>query len=357
MQSGLTSPRPHAGFPPTVLEAEGLRVDTGAPVTAALALGNLAVTAHGDGSVRMFEPDVPPRTIAAHDGVVLAVARAGDAHVITAGDDGRLVRTGMDGQLDTLAEFDGAWIDCVAAHPVSGLVACSVGRAVHVWRAGSTRRETFTHPSTVGGLAFDPKGTRLAVAHYGGATVWERGTRRWTSTKLTWAGSHIGITWSPNGKYVITSMQENALHGWRLRDKADMRMSGYPAKPRAVDWVGEGPHLATSGADRAVCWPFHFKNGPMGQPPICVADGGGPLVTRVCAMPGQEAVLAGFQDGAVLMSEVKDDAEDFVLRGSTGVAVTGIAVTPSLSHVLIGDAGGTVLWAKLRKDGAHARTV
>ena len=93
----------------------------------------------------------------------------------------------------------------------------------------------------------------------------------------------------------------------------------------------------------------------MGKAPLCVADGGRQLATMVRALPGQEAVMAGFQDGAVLLSEVKEDAEDFVLRGSTGVEVTGIAVTPSLSHVLIGDAEGSVLWAPLRKECGDVR--
>ena len=79
------------------------------------------------------------------------------------------------------------------------------------------------------------------------------------------------MTWSPNGKYVVTVMQENALHGWRLRDKADMRMSGYPTKPRAVDWVGTGPHLVTSGADQVVCWPVSSQGR---------ADGKGPALRR-----------------------------------------------------------------------------
>ena len=43
---------------------------------------------------------------------------------------------------------------------------------------------------------------------------------------LEWKGSHIDVTWSPDGRFVVTSMQENALHGWRLRpDKGHMRMT------------------------------------------------------------------------------------------------------------------------------------
>lgn len=142
-------------------------------------------------------------------------------------------------------------------------------------------------------LAFTPKSPRLAVAHYGDATIWQPGKRGWKSSRLVWVGSHIGVTWSPEGKYVATVMQENAPHGWRVRDKADMRMLGYPAKPRAIDWVGNEPYLATSGADQVVCWPFQFRDGPVGKPPLCIANSGGQRVSMARSLPGCAAALAG----------------------------------------------------------------
>lgn len=347
---------PRADFPPTRLEAEGRKTETRAHVIAAAALGETAIAAHGDGCLRIFSGEGAPKTVIAHHGAILAMARESDRSVVTGGDDGRFRRAFADGSIEDIADFGAAWVDCVAAHEAAGLVACSVGRTVHIWRKGREEAETLDHPSTVGGLAFDPAGKRLAVAHYGGVTIWERGERRWKSSKLVWAGSHIGVTWSPNGKYVVSVMQENALHGWRLRDKADMRMSGYPAKPRAFDWVGDAPHLATGGADQAVCWPFDGKNGPMGRAPLCVAHGGKQIATMVRGLPGESVVIAGFQDGAVLMSELGKEEDVFVLRGSTGAEVTALAVTASLTHILIGDAEGGVLWAPLRQGKAHART-
>ena len=108
----------------------------------------------------------------------------------------------------------------------------------------------------MGGLAFGAKGQRLAVAHYGGVTLWERGKRRWKSSIFAWKGFHGAVTFSPDGKYLVTAMQENALHGWRLRDKGNLAMAGYPAKIKSFTWVGDTPYLATSGADEAICWPF-----------------------------------------------------------------------------------------------------
>lgn len=342
---------PAAGFPATALEREGLTLDTGACVTGAVSSGGAVWAAFGDGVLRRFRPDAEPMVIPAHNGAVLALAPDRDAGaILTAGDDGRFLRVAADGGVAVIASFGSRWVDHVAASPRGGFRACSSGRTAHVWRTGSDRPDRLEHPSTVGGLAFDPKGRRLAVAHYGGVTVWERTPRAWKPmTRLLWAGSHIGVTWSPDGKHVISTMQENALHGWRLRDKTDMAMSGYPAKVRSMAWVGAVPYLATSGAETAVCWPFDGRDGPMGRAPLCVADGGAQRVTSVLGLPGSGVVLAGFRDGAVLLSEAREDAEDRVVRGSTGAEVTALAATPDLGHLLIGDAAGRVLWVAARK--------
>ena len=83
-----------------------------------------------------------------------------------------------------------------------------------------------------------------------------------------WKGSHLDVTVSPDGRFLVTSMQENALHGWRIADRKDMRMSGYPAKTRSLSWSFDGHWLATSGADAAIIWPFKDKDGPMKKAPL-----------------------------------------------------------------------------------------
>lgn len=330
------------GLPETEKEREALRVEGGAPVTGAVGASGAVVATYGDGAVRLFRPGLAPQTFAVHRGAILSVAADGGG-VVTGGDDGRFLRIGMDGAAETLTEHPGAWIDCVAAHP-SGLRACSVGKHAHVWRPGAGKPDVLEHPSTVGGLAFDPRGGRLAVAHYGGATIWEAAARRWKPTRLTWKGSHVGATFSPDGKYLVTAMQEDALHGWRLRDKADMRMSGYPSKVKSFAWAGSAPWLATSGADSAVCWPFDGKDGPMGRPPEETCIGGKRLCSAVAALPGENFVLAGFRDGAVLAGRIGADG-DAVVKGSSGAAVTALALTMD-GWLLIGCEDGLTLWLR-----------
>ncbi|MEM7191438.1 MAG: WD40 repeat domain-containing protein [Pseudomonadota bacterium] len=341
-------------FQETALEKRGLKLDFGAPVTAAVAVGEAVAVGFGDGTVRFFRPGYDPVVAHAHRGAVLCL-EADATHVVTGGDDGRFLRISQEGAVDEIDSFGSRWVDCVVTG--RGQLACSSGRIAYVWSEGESRARQLEHPSTVGGLAFDAKGKRLAVAHYGGVTIWERGERRWKPSKLVWKGSHGAISFSPDGKFLVTAMQENALHVWRLRDKKNMQMAGYPAKIKSFTWVGDTPYLATSGADEAICWPFDGKDGPLGRTPVCIAHGGQQFATLVQALRTETAVLVGFQDGAVLLGEVDETKEAVVLRGSTGAEVTALALTVSSSHVLIGDAKGSVLWTPFWAGDEDARHV
>jgi len=146
-------------------------------------------------------------------------------------------------------------------------------------------------------------------------------------------------------------MQENALHGWRLRDKTDMRMSGYPVKVKSMDWVGAAPHLVTSGADQAICWPFDGKDGPMGRGPLMVAGRGTVLATAVAGLPEHDAVVAGYKDGTILYSTLEKSAEPLLISRQGVEAITCLAVTPDTGWLFAAAEDGRVLWAPLGAGG------
>ena len=224
MQGGLTAELPFKpNVQPTDLERRGERFAFGAPVTGAVTTLGAVAGSFGDGLVRFFQPDAKPLEVRAHRGVVLSIAADGD-HVLTGGDDGRCLRISPKGDIEELATFGTRWVDCVAAS--HGHRACSSGRTVHLWATGDNKTNILEHPSTVGGLAFAAKGKRLAVTHYGGATVRAR-EKRWQSRKLIWKGIHGQTNYSQDGKFLVTAMQENTLHAWRLRGKGGFTMPGY----------------------------------------------------------------------------------------------------------------------------------
>ncbi len=275
-------------------------------VIAALPLADgIAAFALADGRVRFLGPDGAARSVALHEGALLAAVPDIAGGVLSGGDDGRLVAVTADGPAQEIARFGAKWVEHLAAHPGArgkgAWRAAGVGREVHLLAAAASPR-VLAHPATVMGIATEARGKRLGVAHYNGASLW------WTASAgerrvLDWKGSHIGVVLSPDASHLVTAMQENALHGWRLADSADMRMSGYPAKTRSMSFTANGRWLATGGADSVVLWPF-FGGGPMGKAPAELMGGGEALCTAVACHPQQEVVAAGWSDGLVAMAEI-----------------------------------------------------
>ena len=283
-------------------------------------LKDTAAFALADGGVGLARGTETHVSVAHPDGVILVAASDGERFV-TGGDDGRLAVTGSDGSTRTLDEVKG-WIDALAVH-ASGSVAYATTKRV-VFRDEKGREKAFEAPSTVRGLAFAPKGTRLALAHYNGATLWFPNLETKPEV-LEWKGSHLDVTWSLDGRFVVTSMQENALHGWRLQpDRGHMRMSGYPAKTRSMSWSSDGAWLATSGAEAVIIWPFGSKEGPTGKPPReCGVRAA--KVTRVAFHPTTMIVAAAYEDGCILLIRLNDASELLVRPVVRGSGVTALA--------------------------------
>jgi len=279
-------------------------VAAGTSVVAAHFLGQTAVFVLGDEALLLVEPKGEPRRVVVHGGAILATAADGK-RVISGGDDGKVVATDAAGHAITLAaDAKHRWIDHVALAS-DGAVAWSAGKTAYV-QAKELRQ--FEAPSTVGGLAFLPKGFRLAVAHYNGATLWFPNAPQATPETLEWKGSHLSATISPDGRFLVTAMQEPMLHGWRLTDAKHMRMSGYTARVTSLGWTVGGHWLATSGSAQLILWPFQGKDGPMGKEPRVLSPSQN-RVTAVACHPRQEIVAAGYGDGMILFVRIDDGAE------------------------------------------------
>ncbi len=271
-------------------------------VIAAAFLNGQPVLALAEGEIFLCAED---RRVRAHADATILVAGANRERIVTGADDGRIVETRAGGDTREIGDENGKWIDAIALRD-DGATAWSAGKTVRA-RDAKGEVKSFEAPSSVRGLAFMPKGYRLALARYNGATLWFPNIAG-KPDELTWAGSHLDITTSRDGAFIVTSMQENALHGWRVADKKDMRMTGYPTKTRSFSWSADGKWLATSGADACVVWPFQSKDGPMGQAPReCGVRA--PKVTRVAFHPNSEVIAMGYDDGWILMCRIEDGAE------------------------------------------------
>ena len=310
-------------------------VQAGATVVGVHFLGATANFVLGEESLLSVPRGGEPRPIAIHAGAILSSA-ADERRIVTGGDDGKVMATGAEGASAVVANDDRQrWIDHVAIGP-GGALAWSAGKQVFAHSAGGNER-MLEAPSTVGGLAFAPKGMRLAVAHYNGVTLWFPNAQT-EAQLLAWKGSHLGVMLSPDGRFLVTSMQEPTLHGWRLSDGKDMRMSGYAARVRSFAFTADGKSLATSGANQLVLWPFQGKDGPMGKAPAMLAPAQS-TVEVVAPHPRDAIVAAGYADGLILLVRLADGAE-ILAREPASSPVTALAWNASGSMLAFGVENG-----------------
>ncbi|MBR0874116.1 WD40 repeat domain-containing protein [Bradyrhizobium tropiciagri] len=292
----------------------------GAAVGSVHFLGDRAFFVGAEESVAIVTRDGEINRVSTHFGAILCAASDGK-RLVTGGDDGKLIAIDDKGESSVVAtDVKRRWIDNVALHG-DGTLAWSAGKTAFV-RNPKGEEKTFEVPSTVGGLAFAPKGLRLAIAHYNGVTLWFPNMAA-NPEFLEWAGSHLAVTFSPDNKFLVTAMHEPAMHGWRLADSRHMRMSGYPGRVRSMSWSAGGKGLATSGADSVIVWPFTSKDGPMGKEPAMLA----PMPARVSMVachPKNDIMAVGYSDGTVLMVRLDDGAE-ILVRRTGGSPVSGLA--------------------------------
>jgi WD40 repeat protein len=300
---------------------------------AAVFMGGVPHFALADGIVHRL--DHGHKWQAVHDGLLAAVLDRQGQRLITGGEDGKVFSSAGE-TVEPIAEAGRKWITSVAVGP-QGTIAFAAGKTAVVRFADGKLRE-FAHPRSVEGLAFSPRGMRLGVARYNGATLHYVSAQS-QPTELRWDGAHTGVVFSPDGNFLVTTMQENALHGWKLADGKHMRMTGYPAKVKSLSWSAKGKWLASSGAPAAIVWPFQGKDGPMGKAPLELGTRGDTMVTCVACHPSQDVAAIGYADGMVMAARFADAREVLLRRPGKG-AVTSMMWDQEERRIVFGTETG-----------------
>jgi WD40 repeat protein len=328
---------------PAYVDENGVRFAFDAPVNAVVWTGDAFAFALGDGAIAFAGPaDADPQAvIRAHaEAALTAVAHRGG--VISGGDDGRLVFVNHAGAQEWARER--GWVECIAASPKTGIVAAGWGKNVLTFSADGKHIARFAHDSVVRGMTFDPTGKRLYCAHKDGVTQWMAGSATSVAKRLRWAGPHTDVVTSPDGRFLITSMQDASLHGWRLEDGTDFRMPQYPQRPKSLSFLDQGKLMATSGAEVVVVWPFVGPKGPMGQQAIMVGDPGN-NVTRCAGAPTLAVVAAGYDNGKVSIFPM-GAAQTAEIDGSAGSPVSGMAWSVDGKNLAFGREDGSAAIAR-----------
>lgn len=280
-------------------------LDAGAPLTGGGFAGQSYAVADGDGHVHVcgFDAAVAARKL--HEGAILALATdEKSGTIVTGGDDGKAIRIQPDGEPEVLQ--DGRkWVDTVACSS-RGAVAWAAGKTIFLMPKGTDAPVETTAPSSISDLAFSADGKWLGAAVYGGAFLVRLSNPSQTQM-LHWQGAHSAIGFSPDGRFCVTAMLENALHVWRIDKPEDKhgRMGGYPAKPVSFDWTADGRYMATAGAEVLVLWPFFGTDGPIGQQAGVFAGEQSLLSRTIAARPRSQQIAIGYVDGSVALFDRK----------------------------------------------------
>ena len=135
-------------------------------------------------------------------------------------------------RIETIADEKGRWIDALAR----AAARCLVGRQAGARATIRGAVKSFTAPTTVRGLAFMPKGYRLAVTHYNGASLWFPNAAAEPSP-LEWKGSHLDVA-PLAGRALSRHLDAGERAAWladrRLAQHAHDRLSGQDALARLV---------------------------------------------------------------------------------------------------------------------------
>lgn len=295
-------------------------VRTGAgPCLAAHFAGDVPMFAFADGTLRRGGDPVP---LPAHSALLAAAPTADHRALVTSGEDGRVCRTGGAGVPLELARVSRKWVPYLAAS-LRGTLAYAAGRSVWLYEGPGRVRE-IQHPRSVAALAFSPDGERIAVARYGGVSIHplHPGAQ---GAELEWNGLYTALAFSPDGRFLVAFMQEALIHGWRLDDGRHFRMIGYPQRIRDWSWSVDGRWLATSGAGRAILWPFEGAEGPIGAAALELgAPREGVQVTAVACHPTRAQMMIGHADGTLCLAGI-DDGGVWPLRCNAQGAISAAA--------------------------------
>ncbi len=302
-----------------------------------------------DGTVQLLpasDEAAKVKSVKVHEGISLCMVPDADDHAfLSGGDDGKVVIIDPNlGETNVLAEHKGKWIDHVASSADGKFRAYNAGKQIHV--LDEEGKEKFDPlllvPSSPGAVAISPNSKRLAVSHYNGVSLWWLNSKSAEAETLEWKGSHLGLIWSPDSQSILTSMQDNALHGWKLSDgNKEMQMQGYASKVKSMAFTARGKFLATSGAEQVVCWPFS-GGGPWGKPPLLLGGAEGRLVTAVAPHPDEDMVAAGYSDGMIILGPL-DGRMEIMINPPSGAAINALAWNAGGDALFAATESGTVL--------------
>ena len=248
---------------------------------------------------------------------------------------------------DRTLALEKGWADRLAWNPDGTLLAASVGKSLFILDSstGSILHTFSDHKSTICDLAWNPKRLdEIATVCDGGARMWRLGTAK-PFGHFDWGGASLIVTWSPNGRWVVTGDQTPSVHLYDTGRKHPLHIQGYETKVKALAWEGAGDWLASGGGSSITVWPCTGKKGPEGIKPIQLF---GHLndAQALHFAPGQPMLVSGGRDGLVLLW-MPHRSTDPALIAQRREEITVVRWSPDGQFLAFGTASGEIVLTKL----------
>lgn len=282
-----------------------------------------------------------------------ATSNSGNAIQIlaTGGQDGAVkFWDGHAGQHLATAKLGNAWIDHLAWRPrfeTSGaepnastepLLAATAGRQLMLVQTDGAVRHSFkSAPKTLSALAWQPAGGCVAVAYFGGVSLWDADDFA-AQKEFEYANGIHALVWSPDNKWLVSGNQDPSVHLWIPETDVELHMSGYEGKVKELSFDQTSRWLATGGGKDACLWDC-TGDGPEGREPMMF-----PHDAKVCAVAFQNAhslLATASQDGSVMLWS-PDRKQPLRATIKMPHAATKLVWSPDDRHLAIGSEQGAV---------------
>lgn len=267
----------------------------------------------------------------------------------------RLFEPPFDAPLRSIEIGERGWAERIAWNSQGTLLAAAAGRSVCVIdpATGETLAIFPNHKSTVSDLVWSPAGDKeIAVVCDGGLRIWRVGGREPVGA-FDWGGASLKVSWSPDGRWVVTGDQTPSVHVYEVAADTPLHIQGFGTKAKAFAWQGTGEWLAIGTGPLISVWPCSGRRGPNGATPIVLEAHHAEIVTMQFVTEDGVLLSAGRDGLALLWRPHESEQPALLLQNPQGFSAACLA--PGTNHLATGDESGrVVIWNLVAKKSGAA---